>query len=423
MRFVVRPAQMTGTVLIPASKSHTIRALFIAALASGSTRIVNPLDSADGRSALAAVKAMGAKVDVTEQAWLVQGFGGKPNPITDTIDVGNSGTTARFVLSTAALCDRPITIVGDASTSSRPMKPLLDALANLGATVSCSEKGTLPATVSGPIHGGETAVVGTTSQFLSSLLAHTPLAEGDSTLALTSLNEKPYVEMTLRWLDDQGIAYEREGFSRFVVKGGQRYQGFDRQIPGDFSSATFFACIGAMTGNEVRLTGLDMEDAQGDKAVFGYLEAMGAEVRHEEGGIVVKGRRLVGAVHDLNATPDALPAMAALAALAEGETRLVNVPQARIKETDRIAVMAAELAKMGVDVEELPDGLIIRGGKTPHGAVVAGHHDHRIVMSLAMLGSRAEGETIIDTAEAVDVTFPNFAELYATCGGHIETID
>ena len=420
VEFVINPSSAKGVVPIPASKSHTIRALFFAALADGRSRIINPLDSSDGRSALKAVQAMGAKVEIKGDEWIVDGFGGKPKPVNDTIDVGNSGTTARFIISMAALADRPITITGDASTSSRPMEPLLDALKNLGATVTSTD-GKLPVTVCGPIEGGETSVDGTTSQYLSSLLAHTPSALGDTVITCDHLNEKPYVDMTARWLDKLGIEYKRDGYKKFEIKGHQNYPAFEERIASDFSSAAFFACLGAIPGNNVTLLGLDMDDSQGDKAIFSYLEKMGTKITYAQNSILVEGDTLNGAMIDLNATPDALPAMAALAALAKGATHLVNVPQARIKETDRIAVMAGELSKMGIRCEEKPDGLTIHSG-TPQGARLKGHGDHRIVMSLAILASAAKGETTIDTAESVDVTFPGYADLFRSVEGKIETV-
>lgn len=417
---MVEVSPVKGEVLIPASKSHTIRALFFAALADGESTITNPLDSDDARSALAAVTAMGAAAEMKESAWRVWGRGGDVTAPAGPVDVGNSGTTARFALSMASLGGSTVNITGDEQTRSRPMWALLDALANLGARTS-GTNGKLPAKVRGPLIGGATAVDGTSSQYLSSLLIHTPYAQKDTVITLSHLNEKPYAEMTLRWLDKFGIEYKRRGYERFEIKGGQRYRPFREQIPGDFSSAAFFACLGAMPGNEVSLLGLDMSDSQGDKAIFEYLARMGADVTIGEDKITVKGAELKGVKLDLNATPDALPAMAALAAVADGTTVLGDVPQARIKETDRIAVMARELAKMGIKCEETPDSLIVHGGK-PKGAKVTSHGDHRVVMSLAVLGTRAEGGTEIDRAEAVGVTFPNFAELFRDCGGKLTEV-
>jgi 3-phosphoshikimate 1-carboxyvinyltransferase len=226
--------------------------------------------------------------------------------------------------------------------------------------------------------------------------------------------------MTLDWLDRQGIRYEELEMKWFRIPGGQRYRAFERQIPGDFSSATFFLVAGACTDSEIALDGLDMDDPQGDKDVVEMIASMGAKVTVGEGGIDVRRGALVGGEFDLNATPDALCAMAVAGALAEGETRLVNVAQARVKETDRIAVMAAELRKMGANISERPDGLVIRGGRL-RGAEVKGHDDHRVVMALAVAGLAAEGTTIIDGAECAAVTFPNFVELMTGLGARMKT--
>jgi len=417
MNFVIKPGPIKGKVAVPASKSHTIRSLFFASLADGVSTISNPLDSADSQSAINAVTLMGAQVDVLKGEWRIEGARGHVCAPPSMVDVGNSGTTARFALSMASLGLAPIVITGDDQTRSRPMGPLIQALANLGARTKSSD-GKLPATIEGPIDGGETFVDGATSQYLSSLLIHTPLAPRNSVLSLNSLNEKPYVDMTLKWLRDLGIDYDREGYRKFFIRGGQRYRPFEKSIPADFSSATFFACLGAIPGNEVTLTGLDMDDTQGDKAVFDYLDRLGANVSFNNQSVTVSGGTLKGAELDLNATPDALPALAALASVAEGTTVLGNTPQARLKETDRIAVMAKELGKMGIVCEEKPDALIVHGGK-PEGALLSGHGDHRVVMSLAIAASVSNAQSKIDTAEAVGVTFPNFAELFSDCGGYI----
>jgi 3-phosphoshikimate 1-carboxyvinyltransferase len=224
--------------------------------------------------------------------------------------------------------------------------------------------------------------------------------------------------MTLDWLTRQGIRFEANGLTSFRIPPRQKYHAFKRQVPGDFSSATFFLVAGAVTDSDVTLLGLDMADEQGDREVVRMLEAMGAEVSVSMTGVRIRRRTLDAQEFDLNATPDALPAMAVAASLAKGETRLVNVAQARVKETDRIAVMAAELRKMGAKIKEREDGLVIRGGRLK-GAEVCGHNDHRVVMALAVAGLAAEGETTIDTAECAAVTFPNFVELMQKLGGRM----
>jgi len=221
--------------------------------------------------------------------------------------------------------------------------------------------------------------------------------------------------MTLDWLDKQQIEYENQQMQRFTIKGNQSYKAFDAKIPADFSSATFFLCAAALAADEGTLLGLDFADSQPDKAVVDYLVKMGADISVETDSVKVRGGALRGAELDMNETPDALPAMAVTAAFAEGTTKLLNVPQARSKETDRIKCMAEELKKMDVDVEELPDGLIIRGGR-PKPVELNGWADHRIVMALSLAGLNMPGQMSIDTAEAISVTFPDYVELMNSIG-------
>ena len=419
MKLFVERSAIGGTVRIPGSKSHTIRALAIATLAEGTSHIYEPLDSLDTQACAAVCRGLGARIRMGDD-WLVEGTGGHPACPDNVLDVGNSGTTLYITLSMAALTNGWSVFTGDEQIRSRPAAPLLEALRGLGAeAMSTRGDGRAPLLIRGPLWGGKVAIECPTSQYLSSLLITCPLADGEAEIDVLRLNESPYVEMTLGWLDEQGIQYEREGFERFAVPGGQSYKAFQKPIPADFSSATFFLCAAAITGAEVTLLGLEKGDTQGDKAVVDYLAAMGAEVEWIDGGVRIRGRALTGVELDLNATPDALPAMAVAACFAEGETRLVNVPQARIKETDRLAVMREELAKMGASIEELPDGLVIQGGGLK-GAAVEGHSDHRVVMALAVAGLGAEGTTEITTAEAAAVTFPTFVELMNSLGARIE---
>lgn len=417
-----RKSETGGCVAIPGSKSHTIRALFFASLASGRSVIRNPLISNDALSALEVCKAFGAGIENFGDRFEVSGFSGIPCTPENVIDVGNSGTTLRFGLMTAGLGDGCTVFTGDYQIRRRPLGPLIEAMNNLGAQVfSTRGNGMAPVVARGRLKGGSTGLDAVTSQYLSAILINAPLIEKDTELIITRLNEAPYVEMTLWWLDRFGVKYENDAFKTFTIKGGQSYKPFDVTIPGDFSSATFFVVLAAISGGEFLLKNLDMSDTQGDKQVLSFMESMGAGVRLREDGILIKGNGLKGIEIDMNSTPDALPAMAVAGCFAEGETRLLNVPQARMKETDRIHVMCTELKKLGADIEELPDGLIVRRSRLK-GCRVNGHDDHRVVMALAVAGLNTEGETVIDTAEAMNVTFPEFTGLIRACGGEMELI-
>lgn len=416
---VVR-SETGGRVRIPGSKSHTIRALFLAGLADGVSEIINPLISKDALSAVEVCKAFGAEIQSTENKFIVRGFNGVPQTPADVINVGNSGTTLRFAVMTAALGEGYSVFTGDDQIRRRPMGPLLKAINNLGAQAfSTRNNGMAPVIVRGRAKGGFTGLDAVSSQFLSALLINCPLLETDTEIKPTRLNEVPYVEMTLWWLDKQKIRYRNEDFKSILIKGGQKYRPFKTTIPGDFSSATFFMVLAAISGGEFILENLDLSDPQGDKQVLSLLEHMGAQVTVQGDLIKIKGNRLKGGEFDLNSIPDSLPALAVAGCFASGETRLVNVPQARLKETDRIRVMCEELRKLGATVTELPDGLIIRQSKLS-GNRVSGHNDHRVVMALTIAGLCIPGETVIDTAEAAGVTFPEFFDLIKANGGKLE---
>jgi 3-phosphoshikimate 1-carboxyvinyltransferase len=303
------------------------------------------------------------------------------------------------------------------------MAGLIDGLNNLGAKVrSLKGNGKAPLEITAGLVGGRTDLQSPTSQFLTSLLLCTPLAPKDSEINVTLLHEPGYAQMTVDWLDKQGIEFEAKELKWFRIKGGQKYKAFDLPVPADFSSATFFLVGAALFGGRVTLKGLDFLDSQPDKMVVDYLQAMGARIEVGKTSVIVQGSSLKGIEIDMNKTPDALPAMSVLAALAEGTTRLVNVPQARTKETDRIRCMAEELTKMGAQVEELADGLVVHHSKL-RSCPVNGHGDHRIVMALSLAAMALELPTTIDTAEAMSVTFPNYAELMTSLGAKMEMTD
>ncbi len=425
MNLVCRPTSLRGTVEIPGSKSHTIRAVAIAALAAGRSRIRQPLISNDTQSAVRVYSGLGATFECGDGIWEVEGTGGELRAPSGILDVGNSGTTLNIALGSCALIEKgTISITGDEQIQRRPAGALASSLNDLGARVlALRGNGCPPFEIEGTLRGGATKIEAFTSQFLSSLLMCTPLAREDSAIDVPLLNEAPYVGITLDWLKSQGIVLDYDPDYRwFRVPGRQHYAPVDRRIPGDFSSATFFLAAGALPGNAVCCSGLDMNDTQGDKAVVEYLRKMGAAIDDRGEAVEVRAKELVGCDLDLNATPDALPMMAVMACFASGTTRLLNCPQARVKETDRIAVMREELSKMGARITELPDGLVIEQSDL-QGTEVDGHGDHRVVMSLAIAASAAKGATTILGAEAADVTYPGFLNALKDLGAHASKKD
>ena len=451
MDVLIIPRRFTGTVTIPASKSHTIRRLLIASLAKGVSVIKQPLDSLDTSSCIEACRAFGAEITTEKDSdgvisWHVTGVDGfkhsssrkadrdAGNLKDAKINVGNSGTTLYLALAIAGLQEEPILFTGDEQIQKRSAAPLLEALAGLGVK-SKSNDGCAPITIQGPWKGGKVSLPCPTSQYLSALLIAAPLAPAGTVteIDVPLLNERPYIEMTLSYLKKHGIPFEAApDFSRFVIPGGSSWSAFTDTVPGDFSSAAFPAAAAAVTGGPVTILGLDPQDTQGDKLFFEMLEKMGCDVKwcpphaakspfscdgnwsQTPSVTVSREGSLHGGTFDLNETPDLLPAAAVVAAFAEGDTALFNVAHARIKETDRIAVMVKELAKLGVNCTERPDGLIVhgKGALSPvENPVIDGHGDHRIVMAFAVAAAGSSVPVRITTAESASVTYPGFLRL------------
>ncbi|MFC7236336.1 3-phosphoshikimate 1-carboxyvinyltransferase [Halosegnis marinus] len=405
---------MRGSVRAPPSKSYTHRAVLAAGYADGAT-VRNPLDSADTRATARAVEAFGGTVERGDDAFVVEGFDGRPDTPEDVLDCANSGTTMRLTTATAALGSGLTVLTGDGSLRSRPQGPLLDALADLGARAeSTRDDGRAPLVVGGHIDGGEVAIPGdVSSQYVTALLMAGAVTETGVGVELTTeLKSAPYVDITLEVLRDFGVEAEATD-DGYRVPGGQTYApaGGEYAVPGDFSSMSYLLAAGALAADgELTVLGA-RPSAQGDSAIVDVLSRMGAPLDwdREAGEIAVSRADLAGVEVDVGDTPDLLPTIAALGAAADGTTRITNCEHVRYKETDRVSAMADELGELGAVVEEEHDTLVVRGGEsTLRGGTVSGHDDHRIVMSLALCGLVADGDVTVEGADHVDVSFPGF---------------
>ena len=438
----VTRSAVEGTARAPPSKSYTHRALLAAGYSDGAT-VVSPLVSADTRATGRAVTAFGGSVEPAPDAWdaeqdalAVDGFGGRPAVPDDVIDCGNSGTTTRLVTGTAALADGGTVLTGDESLRSRPQGPLLDALTDLGVRAESTRRnGRAPLVVVGPLSGGAVAIPGdVSSQYVTALLMAGAVTDDGIEISLTTeLKSAPYVDITLELLAEFGVTAEpigsetAAGAEGFSVPGGQTYAPADGryEVPGDFSSISYLVAAGAVAAapnGSVRVEGA-RPSAQGDAAIVDIVERMGATIDwdREAGVIGVERSSLSGVDVDVGDTPDLLPTVAALGAVADGDTRIDNCEHVRYKETDRVAAMAEELERLGAATTEEPDALTVHGSETDlRGATVDGRADHRIVMSLAVAGLAAEGTTTIRGGEHVDVSFPGFFETIADLGGDVE---
>jgi len=423
----VKPSKLAGEVKAPPSKSYTHRAFMIALLARGESKIINPLLSFDTEATIEAARTLGAEVSQEGDFWRVLGTAGELKPRTDTIDARNSGTTIRLMSAIAALSPKLVRLTGDKSVRARPIGPLIEALTKLGAKARCEgPQGRPPVVVGGGLRGGEVEITGAiSSQFISALLLASPYAKENVEMTVTEeFRSKPYVEITLELLDEAGARIKRDrNLMEFKIPGGQVFRAIDFDVPGDFSSAAFVLAAAALAGGTVRVSNLDVQGAQGDKRIIELLREFGVDTRVKGKTVEVSGgEELSGIEADCGDNPDLVPALAVLGSIAEGRTRLLNIPHLRLKETDRISALASELRKLGAEVEERPDELRIRGVKRLKGSNLTSYGDHRMAMAFAVAGLVAQGETIIDGAESISVSYPSFAEDIRKLGGKMELV-
>jgi 3-phosphoshikimate 1-carboxyvinyltransferase len=407
-----KPVQATLT--LPGSKSYTHRALMAAALAAGESVLTNALKAEDTELTARALAQLGAGIDWQGATVRVTGREGRWLPVTLPIYLGNSGTSMRFLTALVALGQGEYLLTGTARLCRRPLGELLTALGEIGVRTVCDkDDGCPPVRVTGGLTGGQTNLSGgTSSQYLSALLFIGPLAPKGLEIQVTGeLVSRPYVDLTLEVLSDFGISYYREGYRLFRLPGGQVYQPRDYEIEADASSASYFWAAAALTGGRVTITNLSLESSQGDAAFPEVLERMGCALESTPAGLTVQGGPLQGVEVNMAAMPDLVPTLAVLAAFAQGDTVITGVAHLRHKESDRLAAVAAELTRLGIEARETEDGLVIRGG-APRGTVIHTYDDHRLAMSFAVAGLKAAGMSIADP-DCVAKSFPGFWEFFA----------
>ncbi len=427
MRVFISKSSVKGEVFAPPSKSYTHRAITLAALSRESI-IYRPLLSADTLATIRASQLFGASIESKEDRLIVHGANGKPHVPDNVIDAANSGTTLRFMTAIAALTDGITVLTGDSSLRTRPNGPLLKVLNQLGASVCSTRRNEkAPLVVKGGLEGKEVSIDGSiSSQFISALLIACPLAENSTILSIIGkLKSRPYVDVTIEMLELAGVKIHTDdnNGTKFIIPGKQKYDLKEYTIPGDFSSASYLLAAAAITdGSEVTVKNL-FPSEQGDKVIIETLKQMGADIvwDRDTGIVTVRGgRKLKAITFDAGATPDLVPTVAVLAAVAEGTSRIENAEHVRYKETDRLHALATELPKLGVQLKEEKDSLTITGGKLK-GASVHGWDDHRIVMSLVLAGMVA-GNTTVDTTESVAISYPDFFKDMSRLGVKIKTI-
>ena len=441
-------SKINGSVKAPSSKSYSHRAVILASLAEGKSKLFDVLYSEDVLSSIRACEALGARIDKKKEIILkgdksqtvdyleVYGTGGKlHNNCQDMIDLANSGTTLRIMTSVAALSDNEVIFTGDDSLKTRPMGALIDALELLGVKVeSINNNNKAPLKIYPGYPGGEADILGSiSSQFISSILISAPLSEKGVELEVyPEFVSKPYVDMTISILEKFGIVIEEEPYQihetcnkehtdclgvKFNVK-PQKYIASDYIVEGDFSSASYLLAATAIAGGYVKVENLFSDSKQGDKFILDILEEMGANVTVFDEYVSLRSNgNLKGIDVNLANAPDLLLTVAVLGAVAEGKTTITGVQHGRLKETDRIDTTCRELEKLGCKLEEFEDGMTIYGQTIGDGTVES-HNDHRLAMAFSLLGLKHDVE--VENGECFDVSFPNFIELMGEIGIEME---
>ncbi len=410
MKCKIEKARLSGKISCPPNKSYTHRAIFLSTLAKGHSRISNVLLSRDTIATLSACKSFGAKIK-TDGSNLSVESAGEINLQTSHIDASNSGTTIRIAAAISSLSENKITLDGDASLRKRPMQPLLDALQSLGARCTSTD-GKPPITVQGKIRGGLVTISGSiSSQFISALMIAAPKTENGITLNIEGeLVSKPYLDATIAAMKKFGVLVETVSqFKKYKIP-RKDYTATNFVIPSDFSSMALLLSAAVLLGDDFVIDSSLGDLPQGDMEIISHLEKLGVSVSIKNGYISVSSPQLLeGGRFDLSNTPDLLPAMAILALKTRKPIDIYNVKHARFKETDRIAILASQLAKLGVLVQEKEDGLILQAPQNPKGAELDSSDDHRLFMAFCIAGMFVGNCTVTDP-ESVDVSYPTFID-------------
>lgn len=415
----VERSVMTGQVSCPPNKSYTHRAIFLASLAGGGSRVKNVLLSADTAATIEACRRLGADIAIEDSSVTVRSPIGTGVRVPE-IDTENSGTTIRIAAGIAALYPGTVTLTGDESLQKRPMQPLLDALSSMGATCT-STGGKPPITVTGRIRGGSISIPGdTSSQFVSSLMIAAPLTgSGINMIIEGNMVSKPYLDATIATMRRFGASVQTLiPYKRYSIA-PQVYRPAEFTVPVDFSSLALLLAAATLNGDGMTVSASIGDLPQSDEVFIDILEQMGAEVAIGDGEIGVRTpAKLGGGRFDLNNSPDLLPPLSILALKSSGPIEIVNVKHARLKETDRIAIIARELAKLGVRITERDDGMVLEPPEEMHGADLNAENDHRLFMAFCIAAMHVGGCTVSDP-ESVMVSYPEFIEEMRQVGARI----
>ena len=420
MNCKVEKSKIKGKINCPSNKSYTHRGIFLASLAGNNSKVENVLLSADTKATIEACKKFGAVIEVNDSDIIVK-KSIKIGINVPEINTENSGTTIRIAIGIASLFSEEIILTGDVSLQKRPMQPLLDALSSIGAKCS-STNGNPPIKIKGSIIGGDIRIPGNlSSQFISSLLISAPLTKNGINLTIEGdLVSKPYLDATIATMRKFGVSVKTLiPYKKYNIT-PQIYKNTTFSVPIDFSSLALLLSCTVLNGEDVVIKGSMGNLPQGDEAFIDFLEQLGVSVTINDNEIKIKSpEKLKGGKFDLRNSPDLLPPLAILSLISSKPIEIVNVKHARLKETDRIAILARELPKIGIKVYEKEDGLILESSDSLMGAKLDSENDHRLFMAFCIAGTYI-GNCIVTDSKSVEVSYPNFIEEMNRLGAKIE---
>lgn len=416
----ISKSKISGEITCPPNKSYTHRAIFLASLSGKNSTVENVLLSADTKATIEACKKFGAEIEVKNSSIIVK------NPINlgtnvPEINTENSGTTIRIASGIAGLFSQEITLTGDESLQKRPMQPLLDALSSIGAKCSSAD-GKPPIKIQGRISGGNVSIPGNfSSQFISSLLICAPLTENGINLSIEgNLVSKPYLDATIATMRKFGVTVQTLiPYKKYNIT-PQVYKNTTFTVPIDFSSLALLLAAATLSGEEVTIKGSIGNLPQGDEVFIDILEQLGVSIQMDDEEIKIKSpEKLNGGKFDLSNSPDLLPPLAILVLKSSKPIEIVNVKHARLKETDRIAIVSRELRKVGINVQENEDGMILELGDRLNSAELNSENDHRLFMAFCITGMFI-GDCTVTDPDSVNVSYPNFIDEMNRLGAEIK---
>ncbi len=420
----VSASALAGTITIPPSKSHTMRALLFACMAQGVSQIFHPLWGSDTEKMIAAILQLGATVEKKTDRLIIKGVAAHPMPPGGVIDAGNSGQVLRFMAALATFCPSAVELTGDHSLQHiRPMEPLLQGLRQLGGEAfSKKGDGHAPVIVKGPLHPGRLSVDGADSQPVSALLITTAFLKGSSEIFVANPQETPWLEVTLSWLKRFHQEVKCDHYRHFFVPGFLQVPAFEYTVAGDWSSAAFALGAALTTQSKICLKGLDRNDVQGDKVIVSWLKEMGAWIIWENDLLVIDGTQgnFKGITANMEQAIDALPLMAVVASFASSPSLLYNAKSARHKESDRLRSIKQQLELMGGKLQETEDALRIFPAPL-QGAALDSCSDHRIAMALAVAALGAKGTSTIKGWQWTQKSYPSFMQDFQQLNAQLQS--